>query len=325
MKRRIMCLFLVLFMLCACKGTPPETNVSTEIACISSQSESISLSSVSESESDPFTLKPQQLPYQKQESNVEYYMELYENLKIISQDLPDDGTYITVEGEHDMPLITNDVPLEKIIPILDDKAYVIGVELSNTSNSKYRNPLEFHPSIVMEKYKIPVTFLRNPEEGRYYAVAKVKGGGYAYFFFERIKRLNEDGELAYVTDDLTKVTEIGCLYAEKVLQKSDFDVLKIGDTIEDVMAIDNAAVVTKQWNDMLVAREMESPHHASVSVHLLTDGLLTIEYTHKGTVYTIKSITYSEDFIFDPPLRDAEFGKYPKDYSILPQDYPPET
>lgn len=48
-------------------------------------------------------------------------MELYENLKIISQDLPDDGTYITVEGEHDMPLITNDVPLEKIIPILDDK------------------------------------------------------------------------------------------------------------------------------------------------------------------------------------------------------------
>ena len=39
---------------------------------------------------------------------------------MISQDLPDDGTYITVEGEHDMPLITNDVPLEKIIPILDD-------------------------------------------------------------------------------------------------------------------------------------------------------------------------------------------------------------
>ena len=167
-----------------------------------------------------------------------------------------------------------------------------------------------------------MTFLRNPEEGRYYAVAKVKGGGYAYFFFERIKRLNEDGELAYVTEDLTKVTEIGCLYAEKVLQKSDFDVLKIGDTIEDVIAIDNAAVVTKQWNDMLVAREMESPHHASVSVHLLTDGLLTIEYTHKGTVYTIKSITYSEDFIFNSPFIEPE---YPKDYSILPQDYPPET
>ena len=318
MKRSILCLFLVLFMLCACEGTPPETNVSTESACISSQSESISSSSVSESESDPFTLKPQQLPYQKQESNVEYYMELYENLKIISQDLPDDGTYITVEGEHDMPLITNDVPLEKIIPILDDKAYVIGVELSNTSNSKYRNPLEFHPSIVMEKYKIPVTFLRNPEEGRYYAVAKVKGGGYAYFFFERPRW--QTGE--YYTEDLTCVTEIGCLYAEKVLQKSDFDVLKIGDTIEDVIAIDNAAVVTKQWNDMLVARDMDGPRHASASVHLLTDGLLTIEYTHKGTVYTIKSITYSEDFIFNSPFIEPE---YPKDYSILPQDYPPET
>ena len=103
--------------------------------------------------------------------------------------------------------------------------------------------------------------MRNPEEGRYYTVVKIGGGGYAYFFFERIKRLNEDGELAYVTDDLTKVTEIGCLYAEKVLQKSDFDVLKIGDTIEDVIAIDNAAIVTKQWNDMLVARDMDGPLH----------------------------------------------------------------
>ena len=41
--------------------------------------------------------------------------------------------------------------------------------------------------------------------------------------------------------------------------------MKIGDTIEDVIAIDNAAVVTKQWNDMLVAREMEPPPCKRVS------------------------------------------------------------
>ena len=315
-----MCLFLVLFMLYACKGTPPETNVSTESACISSQSESISSSSVSESESDPFTLKPQTLPYQEVVPGTDY-VEKFENIKYFTQELPSDGTYITVEGEYDMPPITNDIPLEKLIPVLDDKAYNVGIELYNNSFADFQSLLDHHPSVMMEKCKIPVAFLRNPEEGRYYTVVKIAGGGYAYFFFERPRW--QTGE--YYTEDLTCVTEIGCLYAEKVLQKSDFDVLKIGDTIEDVIAIDNAAVVTKQWNDMLEAREMESPHHASVSVHLLTDGLLTIEYTHKGTVYTIKSITYSEDFIFDPPLRDAEFGKYPKDYSILPQDYPPET
>ena len=312
-----MCLFLVLFMLCACKGTPPETNVSTESACISSQSESISLSSVSESESDPFTLKPQTLPYQETVPGTDY-VEKFENIKYFTQELPSDGTYITVEGEYDMPPITNDVPLEKLMPILDDKAYNVGIELYNNSFADFQSLLDHHPSVMMEKCKIPVTFLRNPEEGRYYTVVKIAGGGYAYFFFERPRW--QTGE--YYTEDLTCVTEIGCLYAEKVLQKSDFDVLKIGDTIEDVIAIDNAAVVTKQWNDMLVAREMESPHHASVSVHLLTDGLLTIEYTHKGTVYTIKSITYSEDFIFNSPFIEPE---YPKDYSILPQDYPPET
>ena len=320
MKKKIMCLFLVLFMLYACKGTPPETNVSTESACISSQSESISSSSVSESESDPFTLKPQTLPYQEVVPGTDY-VEKFENIKYFTQELPSDGTYITVEGEYDMPPITNDIPLEKLIPVLDDKAYLVGINLENCSRSPYRTIMKYHPCNITEYAKIPVTFLRNSHDGRYYTVVKIAGGGYAYFFFERPR--DENG--GYYTDDLTHVTEIGCLYAEKVLQKSDFDVLKIGDTIEDVIAIDNAAVVTKQWNDMLVAREMESPHHASVSVHLLTDGLLTIEYTHKGTVYTIKSITYSEDFIFDPPLRDAEFGKYPKDYSILPQDYPPET
>ena len=321
MKRRIMCLFLVLFMLCACKGTPPETNVSTESACISSQSESISLSSVSESESDPFTLKPQTLPYQETVPGTDY-VEKFENIKYFTQELPSDGTYITVEGEYDMPPITNDIPLEKLIPVLDDKAYLVGINLENCSGSPYRTIMKYHPCNITEYAKIPVAFLRNSHDGRYYTVVKIAGGGYAYFFFERIKRLNEDGELAYVTDDLTKVTEIGCLYAEKVLQKSDFDVLKIGDTIEDVMAIDNAAVVTKQFNDMLVARDMDGPRHASASVHLLTDGLLTIEYTHKGTVYTIKSITYSEDFIFNSPFIEPE---YPKDYSILPQDYPPET
>ena len=317
MKKKIMCLFLVLFMLYACKGTPPETNVSTESACISSQSESISSSSVSESESDPFTLKPQTLPYQEVVPGTDY-VEKFENIKYFTQELPSDGTYITVEGEYDMPPITNDIPLEKLIPVLDDKAYNVGIELYNFNFTGYQSILDHHPSVITEKCKIPVAFLRNPEEGRYYTVVKIAGGGYAYFFFERPRW--QTGE--YYTEDLTCVTEIGCLYAEKVLQKSDFYVLKIGDTIEDVIAIDNAAVVTKQFNDMLVARDMDGPRHASASVHLLTDGLLAIEYTHKGTVYTIKSITYSEDFIFNSPFIEPE---YPKDYSILPQDYPPET
>ena len=320
MKKYILYILVIILVLlqCACSHN---TTGSLDSAQTSKSNGSASNQTTSQTEIPPeLTIEEWVAPTDMQPSTWE---ELWTQPKPPKEIDAENNDMIYVDGTYPMPPITNAGTMYDLMSEVDILPVMSAI--FNGSTHTTINPEYTHPSMALEMMRIPISFLRQTEEGCYYTVLKVTGGGYAYFFFERIKRLNEDGELAYVTEDLTKVTEIGCLYAEKVLQKSDFDVLKIGDTIEDVIAIDNAAVVTKQWNDMLVAREMESPHHASVSVHLLTDGLLTIEYTHKGTVYTIKSITYSEDFIFDPPLRDAEFGKYPKDYSILPQDYPPET
>ena len=129
---------------------PANTDMSMESACISSQSESISLSSVSESESDPFTLKPQALPYQETVPGTDY-VEKFENIKYFTQELPSDCTYITVEGEYDMPPITNDIPLENLMPILDDKAYIVGIELYNNSFVGYQSILDHHPSVITGK------------------------------------------------------------------------------------------------------------------------------------------------------------------------------
>ena len=59
-----------------------------------------------------------------------------------------------------------------------------------------------------------------------------------------------------------------------------------------------------------------------LSNHLLTDGLLTFTYALKNEEYIITDIEFSEEFTFTSPWFEDGFHKT---YTILPQDYPPES
>ena len=59
-----------------------------------------------------------------------------------------------------------------------------------------------------------------------------------------------------------------------------------------------------------------------VSIHLLTDGLLTIVYEKDGDSWVITDMNFSKDFIFDSSITPYTINE--KQFKILPQDYPPE-
>lgn len=114
--------------------------------------------------------------------------------------------------------------------------YVVGAETMNTYASEQLFPdKNFHISHILEEKKIPVTFLRKMRDGYYYSVSKVENGGYAYFFFDRTLDLTS---MEYVTDDMTDVYLVGCLYVEQVHKSSDFSAIKTGDSLEEVLKIE---------------------------------------------------------------------------------------
>ncbi len=219
---------------------------------------------------------------------------------------------ISISGELPLPVITNETPLIDLISVIEGVTVVPG----SLWNTVYHDRLYDHPC---SETGFSVSFLRQKENGSFYTVAKLKDGGYAYFFFERPKNY-ETSE--YITDDKTEVYFYGCVYMEETLQKSDFDNLKVGDTIEQAIAIDNAASmldVWRGWNEE-ISGERFGDHE---SIHLLRDGLISIHYGYEKDTYVIKEIKYSPQFIYN----SFRFEDYlcPKDFSILPQDYPPET
>ena len=147
------------------------------------------------------------------------------------------------------------------------------------------------------------------------------GGGYAYIFFERERDLKTG---SYTTEDMTDVYATGCIYAEKRLDKADFNDVRTGDSIERVISIDHAAFITKQWADWNEALSEERTN-LLISKHLLTDGLLAITYEYNGDELVVRDMEFSSDFVFISPYLSQENIEYPKLFKILPQDYPPEA
>ena len=144
-------------------------------------------------------------------------------------------------------------------------------------------------------------------------------------FFERTydeERIINESIIEYRTDDLTDVRLTGGVYMEKVLTKSDFSGIKVGDTIDDVIEVDNAAAIQKAKNDLEYLWSYTGAIKETYSVHLLKDGLLTILYELEGETLYVTDIIFNEEFTFYPPFLG---NVYPKYYGILPQDYPPET
>ena len=307
LKKLILILTLTLFYLAGCKNN---NNTVSSINISESKSSNLSTYLNSELIADNERYMPEH--WENTESNppvsFDSIMSFAEKREISSV-----VDKIEVSGNYEMPLITNKTPLIQIMSEVD-----IAVVMSHIWGGYIHTIMNYdlYPQSYMEdpNYYVPVTFLRQTKEGCYYTVCKVKEGGYAYFFFERPYNIMQK---KYDTDDLTYALLTGCVYSENALQKSDFDSLQIGDSIDRVIEIDSAAKITKQWSDW--NKDITGvPIDINVSIHLLKDGLLSIEYDES---FAIKNITFSEDFIFYPVLNPD----YPKYFGTLPQDYPPET
>ena len=109
---------------------------------------------------------------------------------------------------------------------------------------------------------------------------------------------------------------------KKSCPKSDFAEIKVGDTIDDVIEVDNVAAIQKAKNDLEYLWSYAGAIQETYSIHLLKDGLLTIVYELEEETLYVTDIIFNEEFTFYSPLLGYAYPKY---YGILPQDYPPET
>lgn len=151
----------------------------------------------------------------------------------------------------------------------------------------------YNPTMDMfdEYFGIKIECVRKVDNESYYCILKTKENGYAYYFF----RGNSSQLILY-----------NSCYMKELLTKSQFDTLKIGDTIESVTKIDSAFL--SLYNHYI---SVEST--LTQSVHLLKDGLLIIEYEND----VIKKIDFNKDF-----TRSKNGIVY--DYKIFKDDYPPQ-
>lgn len=309
--RKLFVLFLIVVFCSACNKTMiADSNTSLTTETVSS----------SESTSSNMDFTTPERWSEIKESKIHSMVELYPDVEIILQEkdtVPVDS--ISVNGAYTLPVITNETPLEDLIPVLKGGMYVVGAETMNTYASEQLFPYKnFHISHILEEKKIPVTFLRKMRDGYYYSVSKVENGGYAYFFFDRTLDLTS---MEYVTDDMTDVYLVGCLYVEQLHKSSDFSAIKTGDSLEEVLKIDHSAITLKQWNKWSQETTGKTMHRG-ITNHLLEDGLITIQYANQGGELVVVNKIYSEDYKFKSPFFATS---YERDYNIFPQDYPPET
>lgn len=114
------------------------------------------------------------------------------------------------------------------------------------------------------------------------------------------------------------------LIVKQALRYDDFKALKIGDTIDDVCAVDPAGELYRgifskyaEYPDPLAFNDENEFGYYHSSVHYLSDGILKIEYVmSEDHTIEIRNIIYSEDYI----LPDSQ--GYPINYRILDIDLP---
>ena len=316
--RYVFVLLCLMFLFCSCANQTKQQDESLSIDSQIISSSSISKSA--QSNSAAFIEPPIIIDYAPEtwSSPQTELPEKWEDIikyPPVKRDLSHvDGSTIRIEGAYQdiFPIVTNNIDLEELVSPMD--LYKMTAITENCE--RFDILRDYHIKNRIDS--VPIGFLRKVDDGLYYSVNKLYNGGYAYIFFDREKDVNTQD---YVTDDLTDVYLTGCIYMEKTLSKADFIDISIGDSIDKVIAIDNAASIQKlsaNWYKNITHIGMEN----CMTKHLLTDGPLIIYYKSEGWDLIIKDIEFNENFIFankyDPTISD-----YTKTYKILPQDYPP--
>ena len=106
---------------------------------------------------------------------------------------------------------------------------------------------------------------------------------------------------------------------KKTLTSSDFNSLKLGDSIEKVENIDPITSLFKdgydKLNDDLINKWYILGNEKISSIHLLTDGILRIDYERFGTGnYTIVNMSFSSESIVNLIGGPVCYTIYPEDF-----------
>ena len=262
---------------------------------------------------------------------------------------------ISVSGKYAMPVITNETPLEEMIVTISGDVLLLSEGMASGRGANTNNaPLRDLWGETQTLDYIPITFLRKTGESSYYTVCKVDGGGYAYFFFDRLRDL-ETGE--YLTTDKTDVYFYGAIYAEEMHSYAEFADIRVYDSIDRVAEIDHKTYFEKDLLEMAWEAEKEYnerdggvvyyPREALFStLHLLNDGILQIAYqyndpefeevydknkdpayTYDYSNYMIINMQYYPDYKVTPYYRlgESDMGFYnaSSNLRVLPIDWQP--
>ena len=132
----------------------------------------------------------------------------------------------------------------------------------------------------------PTKAIRETDYG-YYMMYDTDTGIRLYLFF----RQEENNKYRYLSG-------FPIIMAKK-LSYSKFKSISEGDTIDKVISIDpvtkNYKMIFDENNDAAIENQINKGV-GPLSIHLLTDGILKIEYKRSDKSYVITKITYSPDF-----------------------------
>jgi len=156
----------------------------------------------------------------------------------------------------------------------------------------------FNIPIIYNQDKYPIECLRKTSDNTVYVVNKTTEGGLAYRFFEKG---------AYGWDNTYSSTHN--IYVKKKLSHSQFEKVKVGNSIKKVEKIDP---VTKFY-------KIEEPGYHNdtfATVHLLTDGVMVFHFEKSIIDYKVTAIEYFDDYIISFGDGDITY-----DCRIRPEDF----
>ena len=179
-----------------------------------------------------------------------------------------------IEAKKVEPLINNKGSYEQ----LDGKIYTAKEIKPIYSPTISIMAMSFRPDLYdVEKY-IKINFYRNTSEGRYYTFFKL------------------DHSKLFVFFDLGGLRVESVLnISNKKLELSKFELLKTGDTLEDVLKIDPSTLLAQ---DGTIFKAGPAVEDEASSEHIFEDGsFYTITYEKKNNVWVIDDLWLTETLL----------------------------
>ena len=312
MKKAIafICVLTLCLSLCACgKATQssslPEESKQESVFESGSVTESISESiSESKSISESQTIRENAVivPYsddaieapvaEEYESFAEKCSQRFKERMAIIDDTPD-----TPDSPYWMPEIDNETDIEELIQkqtVLSEDAWYF--ELDNIGG--------FYWPIHVYNTFGSLSFLRQIDEDNFYTVYRVCGGGRLYVFFQM------SDEVAIPVPQAIKMRYQPDTYTYESIGK-----LNLGDSIDEVIKIDSSVQKYKNMFD---------DYYCHTTIHLVSEGIVIIDYEKKNNEIVISGIELCSDGIYrrGTGKGDSRFDGTIQ-MKLLPQDYPP--